>query len=212
MAEKKKSTNTKVEGKTTKKTTPKANANKTNTTKKANPNNKPKQNTNNNKKKKQTTTNKPKAPKKQTTPKVEKVVEEVKEENDVVIAPVEVVEPEVIENPIEEEKVNEVEENFEPTLEDTQKIEAVIKQEEQMEAEQEKSLVNKKNQALKCEKRIDLGIGIVLLGLIVLIVTTYLSSATSVNKTVIDGLVIGSLVIELIGIIVIVYNTIKSNK
>jgi hypothetical protein len=212
MAEKKANTNTKKA--TTKKAAPKANANKTNTSKKVNTNNKPKANATNKPKttsnKPKNTNNKPKAPKKQTQPKKIEAVEEVKvEETDVVIAPVEVVEPEVVSNPIEEETV---EENYEPTLEDTQKIENVIKQEIDVEAEQEQDLVKKKQSTIKCEKRIDLGIGIVLLGLIILIVTTYLSSTTNTNKGVIDGLVIGSLVVELIGIVIIVYNTIKSNK
>lgn len=214
MAEKKKNTNKKVEEKDTKKTTPKTNtAKKTNNTKKANTANKPK--TNNKPAAKKTTTakannNKPKKTNKSNKPKVAKVkpeVVEVKvEETDVVIAPVKIEEPEVIENPVEEE------EEYVPTIEDTQKIEAVIKQEEVTEEAQEKNLVDKKKEAIKCEKRIDLGIGIVLLGLVLLIVTTYLSSATQVGKNVVDGLVIGSLAIELIGIIVIVYNTVKSNK
>ena len=52
----------------------------------------------------------------------------------------------------------------------------------------------------------------VVIGLLILIATAYMSAATEVSKKLIDTLVLCSLGVELIGIIVIVYNTIKSDK
>ena len=136
------------------------------------------------------------------TPKKKETV--IVEETDVVIAPAIEEEPEVIETPVE---------LSEPTvIEEEKKLEEVIEKEKELEKTQELSLSELKEEVKKAEKRIDIGIGIVLLGLIILIVTTYLSSATDIAKNIIDGLVVGSLAIEFIGIIVIIYNTIKSNR
>jgi hypothetical protein len=199
----KKTTAKKADEKETKKTT----AKKTSTVKKAN--------TNKTKTTKKATTAKTTTPKKKTAPKktttkktttkapkkVEKVVEQ---ETDVVIAPV------VEEEPVEVETFIEL---TEPTvIEEDKKLEEVIEKEIELEKTQELSLSELKEEVKKAEKRIDIGIGIVLLGLIILIVTTYLSSATDIAKNIIDGLVVGSLAIEFIGIIVIIYNTIKSNR
>ena len=55
----------------------------------------------------------------------------------------------------------------------------------------------------------NLGIVIVIIGLFILVLTTYLTGSLDLSYTITNYLVIGALVVELVGIIIIIVNSIR---
>lgn len=59
----------------------------------------------------------------------------------------------------------------------------------------------------KYDRRVDVGILLLIIGLFGLLITLYLTSTMELSHNVTNGLVIGSMALEVVGIIVILYNS-----
>ena len=185
--------------------------------------------------KKKTNNNQPKKknnnqPKKVQTPKVEvpKKVEqkvEVKEEVKVEIKKAKVVEDKKAKEKEEVEKVIEHinEKEFDPKKVAPEAVDTKAERDRIVQAYVEKEEVadnlKKINREMRKEQRIaaadkrdkliDLGILVVIIGLFILVLTTYLTGSLDLSYTITNYLVITALVVEAIGIIVIIYNSIR---
>ena len=87
--------------------------------------------------------------------------------------------------------------------------EALEEKIEKAKEEEIKPTISKSNISKEKDKSIDLGILIVVMGLFLLVITTYFSKALTLSSLVTNILVILSLVIEAFGIIVIIVNSIR---
>ena len=185
-------------------------------------NNTPKKKTNNQPKKVQTP--KVEAPKVELPKKVEPKVE-VKEEVKVEIKKAEVVENKKIKEKEEVEKVIEHinEKEFDPKKVSPAAVDTKAERDRIVQAYVEKEEVSdnlkkinreirKEARAAAADKRdklIDLGILVVIVGLFILVLTTYLTGSLDLSYTITNYLVIAALAVEAIGIIVIIYNSIR---
>lgn len=83
------------------------------------------------------------------------------------------------------------------TVEEPKVEEAKITKDEKVNVERDK----------KYDRRVDVGILLLIIGLFGLLITLYLTSTMELSHNVTNGLVIGSMALEVVGIIVILYNS-----
>ena len=124
---------------------------------------------------------------------VEKVIDHINEKE---FDPKEV-SPEAVDTKEERDQIAQAYKDDEEVTQELKEIKAEIKQ------------ARKSSSTDKKEKLIDLGILIVIVGLLVLVVTTYLTGSLDLSYQITNYLVIGALSIEVIGILVIIFNSIK---
>lgn len=112
---------------------------------------------------------------------------------------IEVVEENIIDNDVENESVNEI--ALEEIIE-VKELERPIKKEEKIQETVENKKIEKIIQ--KDNKLMDAGILVVLIGMFILVLITYITSAFNLNYLITNILVGISLLIEAVGIIVII--------
>ena len=106
--------------------------------------------------------------------------------------------PEAVDTKEERDQIAEAVKEEKEVTEELNEIKEEIKKEKKI------ASVNEKK-----EKLTDLGILIVIIGLLILVLTTYLTGSLDLSYTITNYLVIGALVVELVGIIIIIVNSIR---
>ena len=148
------------------------------------------------------TTTKRKRSTKKATP---KVVEEVKVENTVETTPVEEVKVEEFDpKTVEIEQID--------TEEERNEIAETIKEENKNEIAEIKEEIKESNELTSKDKITDAGIVVVVIGLFILVLTTYLTSVIELSYQETNILVIVALTVEAIGVAVMLVGTFSKNK